>query len=70
MLRSIAVVIALCLAAVSAQAALQGRAPATPGGTDYQAYYDTDLDITWVANANLAATKSAGRPLLHLHPIG
>lgn len=40
-----------------AQAALQGRLPATPGGTDYQAYYDTDLNITWAANANLAQTS-------------
>ncbi|MEE9491761.1 MAG: hypothetical protein V3W04_00065, partial [Gammaproteobacteria bacterium] len=33
---------------------LHGRLPATPGGTDYQAYYDEDLDITWLANANVA----------------
>lgn len=36
-----------------AQAALEGRLPATPGGTNYQAYYDTDLNITWAANANI-----------------
>lgn len=35
---------------------LQGRLPVTPGETDYQAYYDTDLNVTWVADANLAAT--------------
>ena len=32
---------------------LEGRLPATPGGTDYQAYYDPNLDITWAANANI-----------------
>ena len=26
---------------------------ATPGGTDYQAYYDRNLDITWAADANI-----------------
>ena len=44
----------------SAQAALVGRLPATVGGTDYQAYYDDDLDVTWIANANLAATETFG----------
>lgn len=44
----------------SASAALIGRLPATPGGTDYQAYYDTGLNITWLADANLAATDSFG----------
>jgi len=52
-------VLALGLA-VPAQAALQGRLPATPGGTNYQAYYDTVLKITWLADANLAATNSFG----------
>ena len=32
---------------------LEGRLPLTPGGTDYQAYYDPNLDITWAANANI-----------------
>lgn len=41
---------ALLVAGTSAQAALESRA----GG---QAYYDTDLDITWVADANLAKTS-------------
>ena len=35
-------------------ATLHGRLPATPGGIDYQAYYDEELDITWLANANVA----------------
>ena len=29
---------------------LEGRLPATPGGTDYQAYYDPNLNITWAAD--------------------
>ncbi|HET9062610.1 MAG TPA: hypothetical protein VFO62_04915, partial [Candidatus Binatia bacterium] len=41
-------------------AALLGRLPATPGGSDYQAYYDTELDITWLADANLAQTNTFG----------
>jgi hypothetical protein len=44
----------------TADAALLSRLPATPGGTDYQAYYDTTLDITWVADANLAASNTFG----------
>lgn len=50
----------LLLGAANSHAALIGRAPVTPGGTDYQAYYDTALTITWLANANLAATNSFG----------
>ncbi len=41
-------------------AALLGRLPLTPGETDYQAYYDNVLNITWLANANLAATQNFG----------
>lgn len=41
-------------------AALLGRLPATPGGNDYQAYYDTELDITWLADASLALTNTFG----------
>lgn len=49
---------ALCVALCSfislpSQAAFIGRLPATPGGADYQAYYDDQLGITWVANANI-----------------
>ncbi|MBT8439218.1 MAG: DUF1566 domain-containing protein, partial [Gammaproteobacteria bacterium] len=32
---------------------LEGRLPETPGGSDYQAYYDPNLNITWAANANI-----------------
>jgi len=38
-------------------AVLHGRLPITPGGTDYQAYYDDVLDVTWLANANLAKSN-------------
>jgi hypothetical protein len=55
-------VILVLLAASHANAALLGRAPLTPGGSDYQAYYDDVLAITWLADANLAATQSFGAP--------
>ena len=50
------------LASAVTQAALVARAPLTPGGTDYQAYYDTDLQITWLTNANLPASQTFGLP--------
>jgi hypothetical protein len=53
MFRSIAITLTLCLATVTAQAALLSRA----GG---QAYYDDVLNITWMADANLAATNDFG----------
>lgn len=34
------------------QGKLIGVLPATPGGTDYQAYYDPKADLTWLADAN------------------
>jgi hypothetical protein len=41
-----------CLTVVSfgADAALVGRLATTPGGTAYQAYYDTEADITWLVD--------------------
>lgn len=36
----------------SADAALLGRLAATPGGSDYQAYYDPDAKLTWLADAD------------------
>jgi hypothetical protein len=57
MFRSIAIVAVLCFATISAQAALLGRAALTPGGTDYQAYYDDVLNITWMADADYAKTS-------------
>ncbi len=47
----------LVMAAGSANAALLGRVPDTPGGTDYQAYYDDEIEITWLADANFARTS-------------
>jgi hypothetical protein len=38
-------------------ATLIGVLPATPGGTDYQAYYDDVADLTWLANANAAGME-------------
>ena len=32
---------------------LQGRLETAPGSGVFQAYYDTHLDITWAANANI-----------------
>jgi len=32
---------------------LEGRLPVTPGGNDYQAYYDPNLNISWAADANV-----------------
>ncbi len=46
----------------TAEAALVGRLPATPGDTDFQAVYDIDRDITWLADANLAASNTFGVP--------
>jgi hypothetical protein len=39
----------------TANAALVGRLALTEGGTDYQAYYDTEADLTWLADANAGA---------------
>lgn len=41
----------------TADAALVGRLAATPGGTDYQAYYDDVANLTWLADANYARTS-------------
>jgi hypothetical protein len=54
--RAIAGTLLLCLASSQSQAALLGRLPVTLAGTDYQAYYDTVLNVTWAADANLALT--------------
>jgi hypothetical protein len=32
---------------------LIGVLPTTPGGTNYQAYYDSTTNLTWLANANM-----------------
>jgi len=49
--------ICLAVASFNASAALIGVLPATPGGTDYQAYYDDAADLTWLANANAVADQ-------------
>lgn len=41
----------------TADAALIGRLAATPGGTDYQAYFDDVANLTWLADANYAQTS-------------
>ena len=41
---------------MSSHATLIGVLPDTPGGTDWQAYYDDVADLTWLANANAAGT--------------
>lgn len=43
----------LSLCTTSATAALIGRLPATPGGTNYQAYYDDQLNISWARDVNV-----------------
>jgi len=45
---------------LSSQAALVGVLPATSSGTDWQAVYDNDGDISWTANTNLAASNTFG----------
>jgi hypothetical protein len=40
---------------LTSEAALIGVLPTTPGGTDYQAYYDDVADLTWLADANPTA---------------
>jgi Protein of unknown function (DUF1566) len=55
--------IILCLSAATSDAALLGRAPLTPGGTDYQAYYDDVSGITWIRDANFANTSGYSAPL-------
>lgn len=41
----------------TANATLIGRLSVTPGGTDYQAYYDNVANLTWLADANYAQTS-------------
>lgn len=47
----------------SASAALEGRLASTPTGTDYQAFYDTVLDVTWLTDFNLAQSNQFGMAL-------
>jgi len=43
---------AALILSTSVSANLVGRLAATPGGTDYQAYYDDVANLTWLADAN------------------
>jgi hypothetical protein len=57
------------------QAALIGILPATPGGTDYQAYYDDILDITWATEIGLGGagtwdSKVGGATSVNIAGIG
>jgi len=42
-----------CVIATTSNASLLGRLSETPGGTDFQAYYDDVLNITWSATVNI-----------------
>jgi len=55
LLTATALVAALSIPTIT-HASLVGRLAATEGGTDYQAYYDTEADLTWLADANAAGT--------------
>lgn len=52
--------IATCIATQVVEADLLGRAPTEPGGDTFQAYYDSVLDVTWLANASLPKIESFG----------
>jgi hypothetical protein len=62
-IKSAAFVIALVTFSVSAKAAFIGVLPATPGGTDWQAYYDDQLGITWAADAGVRSPDSWENPM-------
>jgi hypothetical protein len=58
-IKSLIAAAALLAVSASANAALLGRdLDGSPGS--FEAYYDTALNITWLANANLAATNKFG----------
>jgi hypothetical protein len=44
--------VSLTIIPSATKADLVGVLPMTPGGNDYQAYYDTEADLTWLANGN------------------
>lgn len=57
MLAMMGLIVALGLP-MAAQATLMGILPTTAGGTDYQAYYDTSANLTWLTDANAAKGSS------------
>lgn len=61
-MRQVLVALVVSLTAATSHAALLGRLPMTPGDDDYQAYYDTVLNVTWLTDANLATTNTFGLP--------
>jgi hypothetical protein len=58
-IKSLLGVLALCTVSAAANAALVGRDLNGSAGS-FEAYYDTTLNITWLANANLALTNTFG----------
>jgi len=59
----------LSRAGAPAQASLLSRAASTPGGIDYQAYYDGVLGSTWLADANYAARQGDPNALWNGEPL-
>lgn len=59
--------LAVSLVSGTAHAALEGRDLNGSIGS-FEAYYDTELNITWLANANLAASNAFG--VLGINPDG
>ena len=51
-------VVAGLFVSFNANAVFIGVLPETPGGDDWLAYYDDQLDITWAANANINGPAS------------
>lgn len=56
-MKSALIAVSALFTSFSANAALIGILPATPGGTDYQAYYEDVLDFSITADANLPFTS-------------
>ena len=50
----------LSFTSLSSSAALTGVLPSTPGGADWQAVYDSEINVTWVSDASLSATMNFG----------
>ena len=53
----------IAVVSLSARAAvlpLEGRLETAPGSGVYQAYYDPNINVTWLADANLAASNTFG----------
>jgi hypothetical protein len=60
-MQRLTVVLFLCVGTAwpaASFADLLGRLPKTPGGTDYQVIYDSDQNISWLANAKAGQGSS------------